>query len=142
MSQYFRIHPDNPQMRLIHQAVEILRNGGVIAYPTEAVYGLGCDPLDGEAVKRLLALKQRPEDKGLILIAAEFSQLAPYVEAPPAPAMEKVLRTWPGPTTWLQRVWNTQPDGRSRGDGMSPGTGVSGAFRSSSLGRAEIKPCV
>ena len=82
-------------------AAHCFHGGGLIAYPTEAVYGLGCDPLDAAAVQRLLALKRRPVDKGLILIAAEFAQLAPYVEALPVPAMRKILDSWPGPTTWL-----------------------------------------
>ena len=63
----------------IQQACYQLEAGNVIAYPTEAVYGLGCDPLQESAVLRLLALKQRPVEKGLILIAANFEQLAPYL---------------------------------------------------------------
>jgi L-threonylcarbamoyladenylate synthase len=75
--------------------------GGVIAYPTEAVYGIGCDPWDGRAVRRVLEIKQRPESKGLILIAADFRQLEEFV-APLAPArMTEVRATWPGPNTWL-----------------------------------------
>jgi len=85
----------------LHLAAHCFHVGGLIAYPTEAVFGLGCDPLDGEAVERLLALKQRPVDKGLILIAADFAQLAPYIESLPAPALAKVMQSWPGPTTWL-----------------------------------------
>ena len=76
-------------------AVRALRQSGVIAYPTEAVYGLGCNPLNKQAVHRLLALKQRPEHKGLILIAAHYEQLLPYIE-PLSPAlMEPVLASWP-----------------------------------------------
>lgn len=82
-------------------AVEALRHGGVIAYPTEAVFGLGCDPGDADALGRLLALKQRPADKGLILIAADEDQLAPWL-APIEPALARRVRpTWPGATTWL-----------------------------------------
>ncbi len=72
-----------------------------MAYPTEAVYGLGCDPLDGEAVARLLALKHRPRAKGLILIAAGFDQLRPFVEPLPEARMTPILASWPGPHTWL-----------------------------------------
>ncbi|MCB1829705.1 MAG: Sua5/YciO/YrdC/YwlC family protein, partial [Gammaproteobacteria bacterium] len=54
----------------LREAARAVRGGGVIAYPTEAVYGLGCDPLNGAAVQQLLTLKDRPESKGLILIAA------------------------------------------------------------------------
>jgi L-threonylcarbamoyladenylate synthase len=56
-------------------AVEWLQHGGVIAYPTEAVWGVGCDPFDETAVRRLLAIKERPVEKGLILIAADLEQL-------------------------------------------------------------------
>src|SRR3546814_1104042 len=62
------------------QATPILRAGGIIAYPTEAVWGLGCDPFDQAAVLRLLAIKQRPVDKGLILVAASLAQLDELVD--------------------------------------------------------------
>lgn len=85
----------------LRRAVAALRGGGVVAYPTEAVYGLGCDPLDGAAVTRLLALKGRPAAKGLILIGASLAQLAPFIE-PLDPALgERVEATWPGPVTWV-----------------------------------------
>jgi L-threonylcarbamoyladenylate synthase len=73
----------------------------VVAYPTEAVFGLGCDPLNRVAVERLLALKGRPAAKGLILIAAGLDQLEPFLDQVPAAAMARVLATWPGPRTWL-----------------------------------------
>ena len=58
-----------------------LRRGGLIAYPTEYCYGLGCDPRNRRAVQKLLRLKRRPQHKGLILIAGKFRQLAPYLQA-------------------------------------------------------------
>ncbi len=64
----------------IAAAVDLLNKENVIAYPTEAVFGVGCDPDSETAVTRLLALKQRPVDKGLILIAASFEQLKPYID--------------------------------------------------------------
>ena len=82
-------------------AARAIRRGGLVAYPTEAVYGLGCDPRNPLAVLDLLALKSRPIHKGLILIAADFDQLRPYVtEASPA-RMAEVRASWPGPHTWL-----------------------------------------
>jgi L-threonylcarbamoyladenylate synthase len=78
-----------------------LREGGVIAYPTEGVWGLGCDPLNGVAVNRILALKKRDWRKGLILIAADFEQLAPFVQLPSNTAQKRAFSTWPGPTTWV-----------------------------------------
>ena len=85
----------------LKQAARMVDAGGVIAYPTEAVYGLGCHPLDADAVLRLLRLKQRSVDKGLILIAADLRQILPYVQ-PLSPALQRrVEATWPGPVTWL-----------------------------------------
>lgn len=78
-------------------AARVIQQGGVIAYATEYCFGLGCDPMNRAAVLRLLRIKRRPAQKGLILIAASVDQLAPYVDdIPPA-----VLATWPGPHTWL-----------------------------------------
>ncbi len=87
-----------------------LRGGGVIAYPTEAVYGLGCDPWNRAAVLRLLALKGRAPSKGLILIAAGVDQLAPLVADLAPERMAEVLASWPGPHTWLLPVRPTTPD--------------------------------
>jgi len=85
----------------IDTAVTAMRNGGVIAYPTEAVFGLGCDPDNHAALAALLALKQRPASKGLILIAAELTQLLPYIAEVDAALQQRALDTWPGPVTWL-----------------------------------------
>jgi len=81
--------------------VRTLRAGGVVAYPTEAVYGLGCDPFNQRAVLRLLAIKGRAIDKGLILIAASLEQLQPLLLPRSAESMVPVLASWPGATTWL-----------------------------------------
>jgi len=88
----------------LRDAVRRLRAGGVVAYPTEAVYGLGCDPQNEQAVLDLLALKQRPLQKGLILIAADLTQLAPYLGQLPEARKAQVVQTWPGPATWLLPV--------------------------------------
>lgn len=85
----------------LKQAARIIRKGGIVAYPTEAVYGLGCDPLNGDAVLRLLELKQRSVHKGLILIAATARQLEPYLAPLSGETWGKIKRTWPGPVTWL-----------------------------------------
>jgi L-threonylcarbamoyladenylate synthase len=90
----------------ITNAVIALANHEVIAYPTEAVFGLGCDPMSEVAVRRLLHIKQRPVDKGLILIAADFSQLADYIDQSKLSAVQlnRIQQTWPGPTTWVVPV--------------------------------------
>lgn len=88
------------RLALAH-AARIVRRGGVIAYPTEAVFGLGCLPRDRDAVLRVLKVKRRSWRKGLILIAADIAQLAPYVVLPPEPRRTEVLASWPGPHTWV-----------------------------------------
>ncbi|XPE60601.1 Sua5/YciO/YrdC/YwlC family protein [Shigella flexneri] len=71
---------NNLQGDAIAAAIDVLNEERVIAYPTEAVFGVGCDPDSETAVMRLLELKQRPVDKGLILIAANYEQLKPYID--------------------------------------------------------------
>jgi len=87
----------------IADAAERLRNGAVLAYPTEAVWGLGCDPWNAVAVRRLLAFKRRDEAQGLILIAARVAQLEVVVDwsCLSAERRNAVLASWPGPHTWL-----------------------------------------
>jgi L-threonylcarbamoyladenylate synthase len=85
----------------VARAARIVRAGGVIAYPTEAVFGLGCLPRDRRAVMRVLAIKRRSWRKGLILIGADLAQLERYVVLPQEPRRAEVLATWPGPNTWV-----------------------------------------
>ncbi|AHY57517.1 Sua5/YciO/YrdC/YwlC family protein [Stenotrophomonas rhizophila] len=84
-------------------ALPVLRAGGVVAYPTEAVWGLGCDPAHEAAVMKLLQLKQRPVEKGMILVAADLAQLDDWVrlQALPAQRQAVVLASWPGANTWI-----------------------------------------
>jgi len=84
-------------------AAAVPRDGGVLAYPTEAVFGLGCDPHDRAAFKRLFALKQRPPTQGVLLIAADFSQVERYIDfaAVPDSVLQQVRAHWPGPHTWI-----------------------------------------
>ena len=87
----------------LQAAAVVLRSGGVVAYPTEAVYGLGCDPHDHAAFERVFALKQRPSTQGVLLIAADFAQVEKYVDLArvPADALARARATWPGPHTWI-----------------------------------------
>lgn len=85
----------------IARAARIVRAGGVVAYPTEAVFGLGCLPLHRCAVQRVLAIKRRSWRKGLILIGANLAQLERFVVLPPEPRRSEILASWPGPVTWV-----------------------------------------
>lgn len=78
-----------------------MQRGGVIAYPTEAVFGLGCLPDDPRAIARVLMLKQRSWRKGLLLIAADVEQVERWAVLPRGPLGREIERSWPGPTTWI-----------------------------------------
>jgi L-threonylcarbamoyladenylate synthase len=84
-------------------AAALLRSGGVVAYPTEAVFGLGCDPHDRTAFEKIFALKQRPATQGVLLIAADFAQVERYIDFAKVPdaVLAQVRASWPGPHTWI-----------------------------------------
>ena len=85
----------------IEQAARLLTNGGVLAYPTEAVWGFGCDPANDRAVRKLLALKQRPAAKGLILVGSTGEQFAPFLEGLDAETKALFAAPTERPTSWL-----------------------------------------
>lgn len=87
----------------LDDAAALLRGGGVLAYPTEAVFGLGCDPHDVVAFERLFALKQRPPEQGVVLIAADFDQVERYIDMGKVSdaALQQARDSWPGPHTWI-----------------------------------------
>ena len=85
----------------LHCARRTIFSGGVIAYPTEAVWGLGCDPWDQEAVERILELKQRPVEKGVILVASSVDQFRFLLEPLSQALQDEAERYWPGPVTCL-----------------------------------------
>ncbi|MGH8273929.1 MAG: L-threonylcarbamoyladenylate synthase, partial [Gammaproteobacteria bacterium] len=90
----------------IEHAAAAIRAGGVVAYPTEGVWGLGCHPRNEAAVKRILVLKQRSREQGLILLAADEAQLAHYVAPFPPEMASRIRASWPGPVTWLVPAGN------------------------------------
>lgn len=90
-----------PKSLSIRLAVNALHKGEVIAYPTEAVWGLGCDPFDVDAVYNILELKGRSVDKGLILIASDISQLEFILKDLSTAQRARMKASWPGPTTWI-----------------------------------------
>ncbi|MEP6483409.1 MAG: Sua5/YciO/YrdC/YwlC family protein [Rudaea sp.] len=91
----------NDRLTEITACVAAVRAEGVVAYPTEAVYGLGCDPHSRNAFDRLFALKQRPPEHGVLLIGAQFDHIAPFIGEVSAEAIARARATWPGPYTWI-----------------------------------------
>jgi L-threonylcarbamoyladenylate synthase len=78
-----------------------LKRGGVIAYPTESCYGLGCDPRNPSALKAIIRLKGRSAAKGMLLIADHFKRLKPFIRSLDPEQLARVKPTWPGPVTWV-----------------------------------------
>jgi tRNA threonylcarbamoyl adenosine modification protein (Sua5/YciO/YrdC/YwlC family) len=100
LSQYFELHPQNPQLRLIRQAVQILRNGGLIAYPTDSCYALGCHIGDAQALERIRRLRAADRHHHFTLVCRDLAEIARYAR----------VETWqfrllkaatPGPFTFL-----------------------------------------
>jgi len=92
------INPINPQPRLIHRVVETLRQGGVVAYPTDTVYGLGCDIMDKKAIKRVHQIKRQPLDKPFSFICPGLTELSQYARVTNY-AYKNLKRLLPGPYT-------------------------------------------
>lgn len=95
------MHGADGRSRVVGNAALAIRNGGVIAYPTEHCYGLGCDPRHAGAVRRILRLKRRSHRQGLIIVAATLGQLRPWHRLDDDEIPAVVLESWPGPWTWL-----------------------------------------
>ncbi len=101
MSKILKINPHNPEAELISNVGRILQNGGVIGYPTETIYGIGCDAFNRVAVNRIYALKNRDHSKAMILIAADILQVRYLVEEIPESAKILADNFWPGPLTMV-----------------------------------------
>lgn len=93
----------------LQQAVEVIQEGGVIAYPTEAVWGLGCLPNNEQAVQRILDIKSRPVDKGLVLVGSSLDQFSDWLLPLSDEDLAKVQVTWPGPVTWVLPCYDHVP---------------------------------
>ncbi len=94
----------------IEEAAQLVGRGGVLAYPTESCFGLGCDPTNRAAVERILALKGRSAGRGLILIGGAWQDLAPYMAPLPDAAYRRLEVAWPGPVTFLVPPSEAVPD--------------------------------
>lgn len=109
-SELFYKTAASPLMALIPRIRAHLRQGGVIAYATESCFGLGCDPRNFRAVKRILDIKGRPQQKGLILVASDLKLLTPYLATLSAEELNKLDQIWPGPTTALIATSSNTPN--------------------------------
>ena len=100
MSQFFRIHPMNPQARLIRQAVEMLKKGGIIVYPTDSAYALGCHIGDKRAIERIREIRKLERDHHFALVCRDLSDLGVYAKVDNA-AYRQIRAATPGPYTFI-----------------------------------------
>lgn len=108
MAQFFSIHPENPQQRLIDQAVEVLRKGGLIAYPTDSAYALGCHIGDKLALDRIRAIRQLDKHHNFTLMCRDLSELANYARVDNADY--RLIRSkTPGPYTFILNATSEVP---------------------------------
>lgn len=102
------IHPDNPQQRKVDQAVEIMRRGGVVVYPTDTVYGLGCDFTNKKAVERIYQIKQMKKDHLVSFICGDLSDITQFAQVDDR-AYRVMRRLLPGPYTFILRATKKSP---------------------------------
>jgi tRNA threonylcarbamoyl adenosine modification protein (Sua5/YciO/YrdC/YwlC family) len=108
MSQFFQIHPDNPQQRLISRAVEIVRGGGVIAYPTDSAYALGCQLGEKSALERIRRIRRLDDNHNFTLICRDLSELGTYAKV--NNSVYRLIRNHtPGPYTFILRATDEVP---------------------------------
>ena len=98
--EYYELHPENPQARSINRAVEVLRKGGVIIYPTDTVYGLGCDIYNHEAVRRIYDIKNESETKLFSFICPDLKYISKYAKVSDY-AYKTIKKLAPGPYTFI-----------------------------------------
>lgn len=108
MSQYFRVHPDNPQSRLIKLAVDVIRKGGVIVYPTDAAYAIGCQIGEKNALDRIKSIRQLGDKHNFTIICRDLSELATYAKVDNS--SYRLLKSFlPGPYTFLLKASKEVP---------------------------------
>lgn len=98
--EYFELHPENPQLRYVKKAVEILKEGGVIIYPTDTVYGIGCDIFNKDALSRVQAIKSNPDIKLLSFIIPDLKEISKYAKVSDY-AYRTMKHLLPGPYTFI-----------------------------------------
>jgi tRNA threonylcarbamoyl adenosine modification protein (Sua5/YciO/YrdC/YwlC family) len=108
MSQFFQIHPDNPQQRLVGQAVDIINDGGVIVYPTDSGYALGCHIGDKSAMERIRSIRQVDDKHNFTLVCRDLSELALYATVDNT-AYRLIKNHTPGPYTFILKATKEVP---------------------------------
>lgn len=108
MSQFFSLHPVNPQLRLVRRAVEILRAGGLVVYPTDSCYALGCHLGDKDAMERIRRIRQAGKDHNFTLVCRDLSEIATYAKVD-NPTFRLLKAHTPGPYTFILEATREVP---------------------------------
>lgn len=108
MSQFFQIHPDNPQARLVRQAVDIIRAGGVVVYPTDSAYALGCHIGDKHALDRIRRIRKLDDRHNFTLVVRDLSEIATYARVDNT-VYRLLKHATPGPYTFVLRATSEVP---------------------------------
>jgi len=108
VSQFFAIHPENPQARLVRQAVDIVHKGGVIAYPTDSAYALGCHIGDKQAMERIRRIRKLDADHNFTLVCRDLSELGTYARVDNT-AYRLIKHATPGPYTFILEATGEVP---------------------------------
>lgn len=109
MSQFFQIHPDNPQQRLINQAVEVLRQGGVIVYPTDSAYALGCHIGDKKALDRIRSIRHVSKNHNFTLVCRDLSEISTYAKLSNNALYRSLNAHTPGAYTFILQATSEVP---------------------------------
>lgn len=108
MSQFFQVHPENPQARLINQAVDIIRGGGVVVYPTDSAYALGCHIGDKQAMDRIRRIRQLDDRHNFTLVCRDLSEIATYARVDNT-VYRLLKHATPGPYTFILKATSEVP---------------------------------
>jgi tRNA threonylcarbamoyl adenosine modification protein (Sua5/YciO/YrdC/YwlC family) len=109
-AEFLKIHPQNPEMRKINRVVDVLRNGGIIIYPTDTIYGIGCDLMSRKAIDRLCKIMDiKPSKLDLSFICTDLSQVSEYVKQIDTPVFKVLKKSLPGPFTFILESSNRVP---------------------------------
>lgn len=101
-AEFLRIHPINPEGRKIQRAVDVLKNGGIIIYPTDTIYGIGCDLMNRKSIERLCQVMDiKPQKLDLSFICNDLSQISEYVKRIDTPVFKILKKSLPGPYTFI-----------------------------------------
>ena len=110
IAEFLKIHPENPEERKISQVVKVLKNGGIIIYPTDTIYGIGCDLMNRKSIERLCQIMNiKPQKLDLSFICNDLSHISEYVKRIDTPVFKLLKKALPGPFTFILESNNKVP---------------------------------